>query len=205
MDTSAILVAIVAAIGTILAAWINSNKNVTPKLSISPLLISFENLNNLNDTLNDMFTRTTADRFLMLISDNDGSGYQYVSGIFEHHAIKNIENFNLSVGAVNKYIKLDTDIYYKKLIEDVRKNSLVKYTTSKMEDSMLKSIYLYEKITYSNVYFLYDIEIENEGKTSVTTLFCSIAKHEDSPFTPNDELVMRTVVDKIKNSILSNE
>jgi hypothetical protein len=74
-----------------------------------------------------------------------------------------------------------------------------------MPNSMLKNVYLYEKVTHSNIYFLYDLVSYENGKKIVTTLFCSIAKHGELPFSPEDEIYMKIGVDKIKNDIIPND
>ena len=216
-----IIVAVITSVGTIIAGVFGgfdkifkNNKDEEEKeeemaSNISSLKITFESFSELNSSINDLFNKTSADRFLLLISNNEGEGYNWVSAIYEQHfnspdAVTK-KNIALSIGATGRYVKLDMDSDYKLMIEDARKSSPVKLTVPYMKDSILKNIYLYEKVTHSNVYFLYDIIRKINGKKQITTLFCSIAKHGEHPFLAEDETYMKLVVDKIKNDIIPNK
>ncbi len=213
---STIIVSLIITIGTITVSIFGafdkifdriSGKNNKKEKSIneSPLYITFEQLSELNFSINDLFSNTTADRFLLLIS-NANDSYSWVSAIYEQHDnIGEINKINLSLGATGRYIKMDTDRDYRTLISDIRKESPVRLETYKMSDNMLKNIYIYERVTFSNIYFLYDIEKHIDGKKYTETLFCSIAKHGQNNFNKNEEIYMKSIVDRIKNDIIPNK
>lgn len=201
---------LIPSLATMVAAYLGAFDKIhnffkkIPLKKKTDISISFVKLTELSDCINKLFLETIADRFLILMSESEHSINSWVSAIYEQHRYDSIDDvsFKLSVGATNKYIKLGTDIYYKQLIDDIRHTSPLKLTTINMQDSVLKSIYLYEKVTYSNIYFLYDIEIENKERV---TIFCSIATHINRPFNQEEELLMKLTVDKIKNTILNYE
>jgi|GEM_PF-6690766 len=214
-----IVVAIITSLGTIIAGAFgafdkfikfkkNDEKENFGDNSITSLKVTFENLTELNSAINDLFSHTTADSFLLLLSNLD-EGYNWVSAIYEQHFdspdLITKKNIALSIGATGRYVKIDMDLDYRMMIEEIRKSSPVRIVVPYMKNSMLKNIYMYEKVTHSNIYFLYDIYKKVNNKNVKTTLFCSIAKHGESPFLTAEETYMKVIVDRIKNEILPNK
>lgn len=203
---------IITTIGVITAAFLGAFDKLfpakEPKQYNDSLYVTFEQLTELNETINNLFNNTSADRFLLLISNHENEGYNWVSAIYEQHYNttdpSSKKDIAISIGATGRYVKLDMDTDYKMMVEEARKSSPVRLNISTMRDSMLKNIYLYERVTYSNIYFLYDIVRRVKGKKQTTTLFCSIAKHGQNSFFPEDETYMKLIVDKIKNEIIPN-
>lgn len=198
-----IIKSIIEFLGVITAAIIGIfkyNKKDDKKIEkkSETLLVSFEQINDLNDVIFEMFSNTTADRFLLLMSDINNNKHNWVTAIYEQHKTDDNEKISLSFGATNRYVKLKIDQEYKSMIEEAKLRGVKRYTTTTMPNSILKDVYVYERVTHSNIYYLYEFNTE-DGPMS---LFCSFAKHDDNPFSPSDEIIFKVGVDKITNKIL---
>lgn len=206
-----VILALIASAGTVLAAYLSGyadklfNRKKKEFKRPGDLLITFQQLTELNHSVVHLFNNTSADRFLLLISKGGNKGYVWVSAIYEQHFKLPEDSVLLSIGATGSYVKLDLDSHYKSMIDEIRSTGKKKLCTNTMGDCMLKNIYIYEKVTFSNVYFLYDIIYYDEkGKEYTSTLFCSIAKHGQNEYSKNEETHFKMFVDKIKNEIIPN-
>lgn len=206
--TDPVIVAAIGVIGTILGALFGAWDKVFPRkkresdrLAEEEVLhVTFQQVQALEKEISTMFSKTTADRFLLLIAKSNGKVYDKVSVLYEQHASeKHKDIMLLSTGAVTKYVNLDLDEDYRNILASIRQQFPVKLKINKMAQGMLKDLYLYEKVTASNIYFLYDL-VSNSGL--VLTLFCSIAKHTQGDFEHDEETYMKVAINRVKNHII---
>jgi len=151
-------------------------------------LKSFKQISLINSEVQECFARTTAERFLVLLFEKE-KNLSYVTAIYEMHKF-NENNANMVYGLVNKYVKLKLDAEYELMIREVREKGVKKYSVDTMPEGMLKRFYVYENVTHSNIYFLYEF-------TDGNMLFYSIAKHEVEPFTATEETSFSLMSSKI--------
>ena len=81
------------------------------------------------------------------------------------------------------------------MLKDTETLGKVSYNVSKMEECDLKSIYELEEVNFSDVHFIMRSKIDNENDR---LFYCSISTHEESDFTSNERVLIKTNVDKIK-------
>ena len=160
------------------------------KIGIS---VTFEEVSKIQNTVLEIFKKTSADRFLILMATNGKKELRFTSVVFEQHQ----DGYtSLSFGATNKYIRFEFDSVYMKMLKDVEKEGCLYYDVDSMDDGDLKQIYVSENVKYSNVYFLNRMPIDSENDKMV---YASIGKHGDKPFTPEELFKMRLSVNKIRN------
>ena len=200
-----ILIAVIGSISTIIVAYFgylatSSKKKKETAVSKKELdlskLKSFKQISVINNEVNELFARTTADRFLILLCEEE-KNIKYVTAIYELHKYSQ-ENANMVYGLVNKYVKLKLDSEYESMLREIKEKGLKKYDTATMKDSMLKNFYQYENVEHSNIYFL--IEFDNGD-----ILFFSIAKHKDVPYNVNEETLFSLAASKIIQIIENSE
>ncbi|CAB4185264.1 hypothetical protein UFOVP1492_92 [uncultured Caudovirales phage] len=209
--TDPVVIAAIGVVGTIVGALFGAWDKVFKAKKASAespteheiLHVTFQQVQDLEKEIRHIFDRTTADRFLLLIAKSNGKVYDKVSVLYEQHATdKNSDILMLSTGAVTKYVNLDLDDDYRSMLASIRQQFPVHIRVNKMAHGMLRDLYLYEKVTASNIYFLYDL-VSRSGTT--ITLFCSVAKHGAEEFKASEETYMKVAVTRIKNHIIPKQ
>lgn len=161
--------------------------------------LDFEMFNDIKDSVDMIFEKTKADRFLILTGTNGKTNLRFVSVIYEHHKKNN--KISLSIGAVNKYVKFEFDDSYRRMLKQIEATGCINYDVKLMEDGDLKRIYENEEVNFSNVFFLCRIPMDSENDR---LFFCSISTHSDEPYTDNEFVIMKIATSNIKNSIDKN-
>lgn len=209
VTVSPILVAILTAIiGPSVLEWVKSKfaKNREKKekkeekdrgLMFSLTLNKF---NLLKDTIDDLFTTTKVDRFLILVAKNGKEEFKFATAIYEQHADN--DKVKLSFGAVGKYVDFQFDDRYRQMLKEAEIKGVYRFDVEKEPDSDLKSIYMAEDVKYSSIYFLKRfVNYDDDGNDCI--LYSSFATHTTEPFTPTDQIAKKLVVNKIKSDIIN--
>lgn len=206
---------VLSLIGTVLssaiAAWAvvkskkveKENKELKKSYNALDILFDFTVFNNIVYHVNEAFKQTKADRYLTLYATNGKSDFRFVTAMFEHH--KDGEHARLSMGAVNKYVKLETDEQYKRMLKEAELNGNVYVDVIEMQDCDLKNIYIAEKVFHSAIMFLNRVQVDDKNDL---LLFCSIATHQPEPFTAAEMTVLKQLngvlkaeTEKLKNNL----
>lgn len=144
-------------------------------------------LNDLKVSAHNIFKKTKADRFLILIAINGKVDFRTVSVIFEQHK-------NSTSSAIASYKNLRVDMDYVNMLKKAEKESIVILDVDKMEPSLLKEIYLAEGVKHSRVRHLLRKPLDNENHCLI---YSSIATHEKLPFTEMEKIMIQTQMDSI--------
>lgn len=199
---NAIIVALISAFSALGIALIpyflkkrEDKKEKSKSLDVDVELFKF---NDLKEAVDNILFTTKADRFLILMANNGKEEMRFATAIYEQH--KNNQELSFSIGATNKYIKIEFDDEYRHMLKEAEKEVVFRMNVKNMKDSLLKNIYLTEKVTQSNCYFLRryaDYKTENKD----LLLFCTLASHSEELYDVFDETKFKTFIDYIKNEI----
>lgn len=210
MDWAAWVVPLTGSAATVFCVWYTKyldakyNKKLkrNSNLPVVGLLGTYGVLDEIKLIANKLFDETHADRFLLLVGEKDKEAYAWVSAIHEEHAYID-SNVRLSIGATSKYLKIETDAAYRQMLNELREEKVIRYNVETMPYGMLREVYKSEKVTHSNVYYLYEFkffDMENVERECI--LFASVATHQGLEFTQEHEMKIKFSMDKIKNEIL---
>lgn len=197
-----ILIAIISAISAVIIALLPYIlKKKTPdtekpkQIDVDVELFKF---NELKESVDRVLANTKADSFLILMAHNGKEELRFATAIYEQH--KNNEKTIFSFGATNKYIKVEFDDEYRRMLKNTERDDIVKMETKSMNDNLLKNILISEKIVFSNCYFIkrYN-EYKSENKDLL--LYCMISTHQELPYDISDEIYFKTFVDFLKNEL----
>ena len=154
-------------------------------------------LSKLNDEINYTFERTSCERFLILFGENGEKSLKYVTAIFEFH--KETQELSLSVGATNKYVKIEIDSAYNEMIKKAEIEGVFKFDYIEANQSaLLTKYYKSEKIKHSNLNILKRLR-NSLCKGRDLVYFVSWAKHSDGAFTDIDEAIIELCNSKLKH------
>lgn len=171
-------------------------------LPVVGLLGTYGVLDGIRSIANILFHDTHADRVLLLFAEKEKEAYAWVSVVHEEHEYT-YDNVRLSIGATSRYLKIETDAAYRQMLNELREEKVIRYNVETMPYGMLREVYRSEKITHSNVYYLYEFKFnDNDNIERECLLFASIATHGGLEFTQTHELKMKLSIDRIKNEIL---
>lgn len=181
------------------------NKNL--KQEIRDITIStfnvIQNAHRINEIIAEIFHKTKADRFILFSGTNKVDNIRYVTAIMECH--KDNPFKHLSEGALKKYAPFEPDAHYIEMLKNVKNTKIHSIDTSTMSESALKDIYIQEKVSYSKIIYLAHGAID-ENKDRL--FYCSIATHDDEPFTDEEKTIIRYCSDNLRyllqTSILPN-
>ncbi len=202
MDNT-IIVATISAVSAFLIALIPyflQKKEINSELKNKPVDVDVElfKFNELRESVDSVLANTKADRFLILMSHNGKEEMRFATAIYEQH--KNTDKTIFSFGATNKYIKIEFDDEYRSMLKVAEKDGIFKMETEKMPDCLLKSVYITEKVRFSNCYFIKRYP-EYKSKEKDLLLYCTLASHSEQPFDVTDEVKFKTFVDFLKNEL----
>jgi hypothetical protein len=150
-------------------------------------------LNSIQEIASKILMSTNAERFLILTATNGQRDLRFANAIYEHHDTN--PKINLSVGATGKYVKFEFDSHYKEMLKQAEMFGFVNYDVNAMVDCDLKFIYDSENITFSNVFFLIRSKIDESNDRM---FYCSIATHQDKPFTPAETIIMKSQLSRLR-------
>lgn len=166
----------------------NQNKQNETEYNIIENLLNLEVLSQVKNTAEDIFRNTKADRFLVLTSFNGTRDLTHVAVIFQCF------NTIYSVNAIANYRKIKVDIPYKDMLKSAERYGSVYLEVERMESCMLKSIYVSEKVKFSDIYHLFRHNIVDG---SDLLCYVSIATHKDTMFTKEERHLFKMRLDSI--------
>lgn len=207
-----ILVALLGAIGVIVPAWfiyLNKKKELNLKIfqlkreldeaktiRTNNMMISIESINKIHLLATEMFKKTKADRFLILIAKNGKTEFRFCTVVYEQH--KDHRDVYLSLGATNKFHGFEFDSTYLQMLKEAESTGYIRYQTDKMPDGILKQVYTNEKVTDSKIYFLNRRGLDDLNDE---ISYCSIATHNPEGFDQDDSITIRIFANVLKNEL----
>jgi len=170
-------------------------KIIKGKITGTSMLISHDlaYFNEIKKCVDDVFARTKADRFLILIMTNGRTKKKFATVRYEQH--KDHPLAYLSINAAERYVNFEFDEKCEQMITDSEHKTYVNLITEFMPEQKLKTIYTDEKITHGEFYFLARQPI-NEEKDEIST--CSFATHSGI-FSPHENAIIQNNVNIIRN------
>lgn len=175
------LIAAIAAIGTILAAW--GGQLIKGWLSLrarrkeaDSVLDGLERSQASYSILSSMRTDTTASRVLLLAGHN-GGGYPRPDAPFYTSVLfwSIDDSAQESIKVMSQYKQLPVDAEYIRLLLDTEKEGYTILDVERMPPCQLKRYYQAEGVKHSILFYL---EIKDRK-----FLYCSVAKFDSTPFT----------------------
>ena len=160
------------------------------KLSFYDDFIKLVFYNSINDAAQDIFDKTKADRFLILIARNGKTDFNYVDVVLEFH-----KDSKKDLEAVKVYKNVKLDYQYKEMLKKSEYYGFVDLDTLKMESQILKHYYQYEKVNFSRIKSALRMPIDNDNDFLV---FTSYATHSETNFTEQG----LAIIDMIHDSII---
>jgi hypothetical protein len=170
-------------------------ENEKIKLDFFSRIYGVNHFNRINDAVNYIFNKTSADRFLILIAVNGKTDFNVVTVIYELRKNKG----NDGMKPIYKNVQIDNE--YRLMLKTAEKNELVKLETKKMRDSKLKTFYKIEGVSFSHVRFLIRRPIDDNNDFIV---FSSLATHRTTDFTDSEVMMSQlqydgVIIPSIKN------
>lgn len=162
--------------------------------SYAGMMFDLQLFNDLKDSIDDAFSSTNSDRFLILSANNGKYDMNFCTAIYEQH--KAMSKVMLSVGATNKYVDFKFDDKYRKMLKQIEIDDTLVLEVDKMEDSDLKRIYKSEGVTQSQVSFLLRVPMDAENDR---LYYCSFATHDENGYSAEDMVILKASVFKIKS------
>lgn len=156
------------------------------------ILADIARLNLIHREIDDIMSSTRTDRFLILRAENGMTDPKYATAVYVQHRNH----------PVPTYFRLKVDDEYRKMLRDAESQGLVRLKVDAMPDSLLKNIYMGEGVKYSNCYFIARRDAE-DGKSVLT--YCTLATHEDQPFTNAEEMKQLIFVSKLRAVVFHPE
>lgn len=154
------------------------------KMTFFNQIIDLTSINIISSSVDRMFEKTKADRFLIMIAVNGKTDFNVISVVFEQHKDKSNR-----INAIARYHNISIDYHYKKLLQDAEKHDLIDIHTSKMPESILKDFYLDEKVTESLIRKLIRKPIDANNDFLV---YSSISTHKNRQFTRIEKSYIKT-------------
>lgn len=160
------------------------------------LVVDLKTLNKLKYLVDEIFRRTKADRFLILAATNGKEDMRITSAIYEQH--KKTDKIMLSIGAVSRYVEFEFDSKYRKLLKDAENVGPRVLDVDNLEPCDIKSIYQNEGVKHSIWHFLSRKPIDENNQR---VFYTSVATHYPEPFTPQEQVTIKSYVGHIKKVI----
>jgi len=169
-----------------LSAERDKNTELMSNINFVERLLDLRSFSLIRDAVQEIFEATHADRFLMLVAPEKVGMVSHVTVIFEQHKGVGM------VSAIARYRNLAIDDHYRDMLALSEKYGNVHMRVKEMPESLLKNIYLSEKIERSKVRFILRKKVSD--KTDIL-VFSSTASHKDQEFSPEHQLVIQTIYD----------
>lgn len=178
-------------------AEINNSLKNDKNYHAPTLLLDLKFFNSLREIIDEIFSKTKIDRFLILIATNGKSDFKFATAIYEHHKLNSdTTSVKLSIGGTTRYVKFKFDRLYLEMLKEAEVKDKVSILTNEMVDSDLKNIYLSENVTESEIYFL---KREAVDENNDVIFYCTLATHSEIGFTKIEKSLIKSYVDNIKN------
>lgn len=182
-----------------------SEANIRTEIAVKtaeylPRIMAMKNASNLNNIIDDLFSKTKATRFLILIGVNGKYDLNHISCVW--YKYKNAED-DVNPISEYKHIDISQDNQYKKMLSSIRTNpeSFYNIKTMGMEQGILKDIYFEEQITHAKVGYLGK---ENIDKENDAVMFFSIATDNEREFSDTEKrYIRRRIHSDLKQSVKS--
>jgi len=163
--------------------WIERYKERKNKIQTDVILANLKDISDMNVIMSDVVAKTSATRFLIFRGHDSGSvpnpKHPYYTKCLWQQTKDGSELNKLR----NKYESIQVDVPYINMMIQVLVNGFTKLSLEKMEDSMLKNLYLDENIKYSEIYFL-------AQEKSNYIYYCSVATNvKNTDFSDKHERV----------------
>lgn len=136
--------------------------------------------------VDEIFEKTKADRFLILIAINGKDSFNTVSVVMELHSERQRDS------AIGKYHNIKIDDHYKSMLREAERRPAVNLIVDDMpNNSLLKTFYDMEGVKYSKIMFLARRALDTDNDMLV---YCSIATHDEPNFTRQEKVIIQTIV-----------
>jgi hypothetical protein len=192
---ASIITAIISYKAALRSARLKMEKEKHP-LQKANFMITLKSFTEISEHVIEAFSRTKADRFLILTAHNGKDHLRFASVIYEQYDDSK-NNARLSFGAVSKYVNFEFDEHYRKMLKEVEVNGLVELDVSKMPESDLKNVYKNEQVRHSKVYFINRIK-NYDSRDNDLLIYSTFATHNDNEFTAGEKITLRTAISNIK-------
>ena len=168
------------------------------KLEYLPRIAALKNITKIQRAVDQIFKRTKATRFLILIGVNGKTSLNHVSCFWYDY--KNVDD-DINPLDAYKNIDISGDYFYRSMMRNLGKNNdhIEEIDVLRMPESILKDIYYEEQITYSRVGFLTRSPIDNDNDF---LMYYSVATDSDEGDFTEDE--KRLINVKVQNQIKPN-
>jgi hypothetical protein len=155
----------------------------------SGVVIDLSTFNDILHKVNNIFTQTCIDRFLILSAMNGKEDLRICTANYEQVNVNGNVSSKLSLGATGRYFNFAFDKAYRDMLKRIERNQVPEECkVSQMQDCDLKRIYLNEKVTEAHVFFLKRVKIDNYNDR---VFYCSYATHRSEGISDNDALTIR--------------
>lgn len=166
---------------------IQEKKEHKIKADVLDKLLDFSSFNTIKRNVDEIFKKTKADRFLILIAINGKTNFKIVSVVFEQHKKSDYE-----INAIARYRNLEIDDDYKEMLKLSEREGAVHLKTDSMRECLLKQIYLDEEVTFSDIRHIARIHIDDDNDLLV---YSSLATHSVKPFTERERTRAKIIYD----------
>jgi len=205
-----IIVAIIGVLGIIIQHFLNKannkklvkqnsdlekdNLDLKNEVRAYTLLYDQEFITIINKSIDNIFSQTKADRFLLLFAVNGKSNFSHVTACLERR--QNLLDSKTST----LYQRLVVDEAYKMMLNYIEysHDNKMNFATNKMANVLLKRIYSLktENVKHSNVYFIKRINIDNDNDL---LLFCSVATDIEDAYTTDEHLIIDANINNVRS------
>ncbi len=154
------------------------------KLGALHRLLDFTSFNEIRSSVDRIFLKTKADRFMILFAMNGTHDFRVISVIFEQH-----KNPEWSVNAIIRYRDVEIDEDFKSILREAEHKSEIEYDISTMKPQLLKNFWVIEGVKHAKMRFLHRHHIDEKNDV---VIYSTIATHENSPFTDIEGTIIKT-------------
>lgn len=174
----------------------NENSIQKETLESIELIVDLKLFNIIKSCIHEIFSKTKADRFLILYANNKGTELRFATAVYEEHKDSGYVSF--SIGAVKKYDHFQFDEAYKNMLKSTEVFNETHYEVALMPEGNLKDIYDAEKIKHSSIYFIK--RFPKDEKVDIV-VYSSVATHNEEPYTASEKIIIKGQMDVLKNNI----
>lgn len=147
-------------------------------------------ISDLNNSVDEVFSETKADRFIIAIAMNGKLDFNTISVVYQQFQGQDEASAGYRVDAIRRYKNLKIDSHYHDLLKTTEREGVLEVDTVDMpEDSLLKVIYQTEGVRHVMFQHLLRKKMDRDNDLLV---FATLATHEDRPFTMLEKLSFKT-------------
>lgn len=159
------------------------------KLSVYEDILTIQSISRIGDAVSEIFEKTIADRFLILIGIERKGRMETVSVIFEQH-----KRAKHNISAIARYKDVEIDDHYREMVNDAERYGVVSLETNTMKASKLKDWYTTEGVCSSEVRFIHRKTIKSN---SFICCFSSISTHQEGHFSFMEKTQIKAIHDLV--------